>query len=544
MWYSWMSFGYCGEHLRQCQRMRIGVRIDIEPTHDYNTIFIMKPQPNVLLITSDQQHFDTLGVDNPRINTPNLDRLAHEGVLFDRAYCNNPVCSPSRSSIITGMYPSYHGCWNLGCKLPESVPTVGDVFQEHGYATSLVGKAHFQPLATQPGVESLECQPILRDLDFWRNFGGPWYGFQNIELCRNHTDEAHVGQHYALWMEDRGLKNWRDYFQQWPPVPGEKQREHCWDLPQELHYSTWTAERTIAAIDRDVDSGKPFFTWASFHDPHPSYLVPEPWASMYDPDDMVPGVLDEGELDLLPPQFALTQQRSPDFSAFRETPFWMHGFHSHLISPEKLRKDIAIYYGMISFMDQQIGRILDALDRRGIAENTIVVFSTDHGHFLGQHGLIAKGAFHLEDLLKIPFLVRCPGTVPAGKRSGALQSQVDLAPTFLTACGIDVPGTMQGLSQWDVWKAESDAAREEVIVEFRHQPTTLQLRTYIDRRYKLTIYRNHDYGELFDLEKDPAERRNLWANLAHSDLKLELFRRLANAELAREPMPLPQVAGA
>ena len=124
------------------------------------------PRPNILLITSDQQHWDTLGVTNPRVQTPALDRLCAEGTRFERAYCNNPVCSPSRSTIITGMYPSWHGCWTIGVKLPEDVPTVGDVLQEHGYATSLIGKAHFQPLATVEGQESLEYQPLLRDLRF------------------------------------------------------------------------------------------------------------------------------------------------------------------------------------------------------------------------------------------------------------------------------------------------------------------------------------------------------------------------------------------
>ncbi len=155
-------------------------------------------QPNILLITSDQQHWNTLGVANPRIQTPALDRLCAEGTRFERAYCNNPVCTPSRATIITGMYPAWHGAWTIGVKLAEDVPTVGDVFQRHDYATSLIGKAHFQPLASTPDQTSLECQPVLRDLDFWRGFHGPWYGFQRVEVARNHANEALVGQHYAI----------------------------------------------------------------------------------------------------------------------------------------------------------------------------------------------------------------------------------------------------------------------------------------------------------------------------------------------------------
>ena len=501
--------------------------------------------PNVLLITSDQQHWDTLGVSNPRIRTPNLDRLCREGTRFTRAYCPNPTCTPTRASIITGQYPSAHGAWSLGVKLPEDVPTVGETFLEHGYATNLIGKAHFQPLASTPEQPSLEAQPTLRDLDFWRGFHGPWYGFEHVEVARNHADESHVGQHYALWMEEKGLTQWRDFFQAWPPDRATPRREHVWDLPEELHYTTWTAERAVACIERDAAAGRPFFTWASFHDPHPPYLVPEPWASLYDPADMEPGTLLEGEMDRLPEHFRLTQQAKPDFSAWRETGFANHGFNSHLVDPAKLRKDMAVYYGMISFMDQQIGRILDRLDALGVADDTLIVFTTDHGHFLGQHGLTAKGAFHYEDLLRLPFVVRWPnGGVPAGSTSRALQSLVDLAPTFLSACGLPVPGHMQGVDQLAAWRGEAKTAREEALVEFRHQPTKVHLRTYIDARYKLTVYRDREYGELFDLHADPEERTNRWDDPGCQALKGELMRRFVNAELKREPMRLPRIAHA
>jgi len=501
-------------------------------------------RPNILLITSDQQHYSTLGVINPRIKTPALDRLAAEGTRFTRAYCPNPVCSPSRSSIITGLYPSVHGCWTIGVKLPEDVPTIGQMLSAAGYATGLIGKAHFQPLASTPESPSLECQPILRDLDFWRGFWGPWYGFAHIELCRNHADESHAGQHYAIWMEENGLTNWREYFRPWPPDPTQQRRQHVWDLPERYHYNCWIAERSMAFIEQAQATGRPFFLWASFPDPHPPYLVPEPWASLYDPAEMEPGAVVPGEHDRNPPHFRKTQEAHPDFSMYRETPFANHGFHSHLRDPERLKKDMAVYYGMVSFMDREIGRILDCLDRLGLAENTLVVFTTDHGHFLGQHGLVAKGAFHYEDLLRLPFLVRWPGRVPAGRTCDALQSLVDLAPTFLAAAGLPVPGAMQGVNQLPVWQGTLEAARDHVIVENRHQPTAVHLRTYIDRRYKITVYRDQPYGELFDLEEDPGEVRNLWDDPAAAPLKLQLLHAFVNAELKREPMRMPRVASA
>ncbi len=499
---------------------------------------------NVLLITSDQQHWHTLGINNPLIHTPNLDRLAAEGMVFNRAYCVNPVCSPSRATMITGQFPAWHHCWTIGVKLPEDVPTVGEYYQQHGYATALVGKAHFQPLASEPDQTSLECQPILRDLDFWRKFRGPWYGFEEVEVARNHADESHVGQHYAIWMEENGLKNWADYFQPWPRPAGMKQRRGSWELPEEFHYSTWTADRTIAQMQRARQQEKPFFIWSSFHDPHPPYLVPEPWASMYDPREMQPGRRLEDELDRMPPHFGLTQQQKPDFSPWAETRHGNHGFHSHRCPDADLRQNIATYYGMISLMDKHIGRILDELDRTGQAENTLILFTTDHGHFLGQHGLIAKGPFHYEDMIRLPMLARCPGRIPAGSTCDALQSQIDFCPTMLAACGLQVPGQMQGLSQWDVWRGRSDAARDHALVENRHQPSAVHLRTLVTQRYKLTVYRGHDYGELFDLTTDPEERRNLWNEPQMAEVKSQLLHRFVQAELEREPTRLQRIAGA
>jgi uncharacterized sulfatase len=259
---------------------------------------------------------------------------------------------------------------------------------------------------------------------------------------------------------------------------------------------------------------------------------------------MEPGTLRAGELDKMPPHFALTQEAHPDFSRWRETPWANHGFHSHLIEDVVLRKNIAVYYGMVSFLDAQIGRILDSLDALGIAENTLVVFSTDHGHFLGQHGLIAKGAFHYEDLLKLPFIVRWKGHVPAASESTSLQSMIDLAPTFLSACGLPVPGVMQGVNQLEVWKGEAESARDMVISEFRHQPTTVHLRTYIEARYKLTVYRDQEYGELFDLQSDPNELHNLWDAPHSAEVRAEMLRKSLNSELKREPMRFPRIAHA
>ena len=485
---------------------------------------------NVLLITSDQQHWNTLGADNPEVQTPALDRLAAQGTTFTRAYCPNPTCTPTRGSLITGKYPSQHGAYSLGTKLPESEPTVGELFQDAGYCAALVGKAHFQPLLATEEYPSLEAYPRLQDLDFWQDFEGPFYGFDHIELARNHTDESHVGQHYALWMEEKGLHNWRDFYLQ-PTGHVEAQRRK-WLIPEQFHYNTWIAERSKALISQYDDADQSFFLWASFFDPHPKYLVPEPWDTMYDPDAITVPTSTPGEHDNNPPHLQLTQTPNPDFSPWQEANgSGCHGFHSHLHDRQELAKDIACYYGMISCMDKYIGQIVDHLDQLGLAENTLVIFTSDHGHYFGQHGLIAKGAFHYDDGIKVPMIARLPGRIPAGRMSHSLQSLVDYAPTFLAYCDLDIPADMTGLSQEAVWNGDETHTREHVIIENRHQPTTLHLKTYIDDRYKITLYFDRDYGEIFDLRDDPGEVHNLWAD---ADLRAQLTEAFLRAEMLKE----------
>ena len=498
---------------------------------------------NILLITSDQQHWNTLGFLNPEIKTPNLDRLAACGTSFSRAYTVNPTCTPTRASIITGMYPSQHGAWSLGTKLPETVPTLGTYMQKAGYSTALVGKAHFQQLLDTPEYPSLESNPFQQNLDFWRKFNGPFYGFRHVELARNHADEYHVGQHYALWMEEKGFKNWRDCFQ--PPEGRTPAQKWKWNIPEEYHYDNWITERTNALMQEYKDKGKDFFLWASFLDPHPPYLVPAPWDTMYDPDKLTVPCVNVREHDINPPHFRKTQEENPDFSGYHEKDGnACHGFYSHLQDKKSLAKDISVYYGMISLMDKYIGKILDKLDSLGLSDDTLVVFTTDHGHFYGQHGLNSKGAFHYEDLVKVPFIARMPGKIPAGKSCGSLQSLADLAPTFLDFCGIDIPRTMTGKSQKDVWTGRTESVRDNVIVENRHQPTTVFHKTYIDKRYKITIYYDKTYGEIFDLERDPGETCNLWDNPEYVKLKQELLLKYIHAEMAKEPLWMPRVAGA
>ncbi len=512
---------------------------------------------NVLFLTSDQQHWMTLGYLNPEVSTPHLDRLAKSGMTFHRAYTVNPTCTPTRASWITGQYPSTHGAYSLGTKLSEQAPTIGDYLQSAGVFTGLVGKAHFQPLLSTETYPSVEAYPLLHDLDYWKNHTGPFYGFERAELARNHTDEAHAGQHYALWMMEKGYENWRDYFLPNPPqfsFPGDQYTKsghqhrnpgQAWEIPEEIHYNAWIAERTNALMAECAGENRPFFLWASFFDPHPDYMVPEPYASMYDPAKATVPHHTEGEFDDKPPYFKKALEQHPDFSAFKEPGGnGIHGAGSHLKTDEEKAKNIATMYGMVTMLDAYIGKILDQLDALGLTEQTLVCFTTDHGDFWGQHGLTAKAIHHYEDLLRVPLIVSCPGTVPSDIVSEALQSTVDLAPTFLGMLDLPVPRTMQGMDESAVWKGETPSLRNHVVVENRHQPTTMNLRTYIDKRYKMTVHFQQSYGELYDLEKDPGELVNHWEDPAYAETKSNLLLQFLYAEMGKETLPMPRIAGA
>lgn len=530
----------------------------------------LKKAPNILLITSDQQSWDAINCHDNTIKTPNLDRLVKAGISFERAYTCNPVSTPTRASMITGMYPSQHGAYALGTKLMENVPTIGDYLNEIGYDTYLVGKAHFMPLAGNASFPTLEGYPVLQDLDFWRKFHGPFYGFNHIDLARNHGDEGHVGQHYALWMMEKLKSEGRDSleWQNWFRAPFIKNIKYddamqgildmygakypkaqrgAWNCPEEYHLNAWIADVSKKRIDEAIERNKPFFIWSSFFDPHPPYLVPEPWDKMYNPDDMSLPVVPENDMDDMPYHYRMTQ--TPDNiwgQKYVEDGEEVHGFFSQLgVSNEQARKNKSLYYGMVSMMDKYIGKILDYLDEKNLTDNTIIIFTTDHGNHIGSHGLHAKGGFVFEEDVKIPFLASWKKHFPENKKSDALISIVDLAPTMLSLIGMkNLPMTMSGIDMSDVFKGKKDSLRESVIVENHFQRTKFYQKSYITNRYKIVWYMNSDEGELFDLQEDPHEYNNLWSNPDFKDLKFQLLHKAMQADMKKEICPMPRVAPA
>jgi len=506
---------------------------------------ISQNAPNILLITSDQHHWMAVGYNDPKCQTPNLDRLAQRGVIFDKAYTCNPVSTPARASIITGRYPSQHGAYALGTKLPETELTIGECLSKYGYETALIGKAHFQPLAGNAQYPSAEAYPILQDLDFWKTFTGPFYGFNHVELARNHADEPHVGQHYIIWLQNQIGEQWKDWYR--TPTGNAPQGQYgSWAMPEKYHTDAWIAERCIALLDQYKKGDKPFLLWASFFDPHNPYLIPEPWASMYNPNDMdIPETVNDDISDM-PLHYRITREENPDKSIWQEgdPSYPVHGIARHRWTKEKLQKNKAIYYGMVSMMDHYIGKILDHLEENGQIDNTLIIFTTDHGAFIGHHGLVGKGAFDYEDAVKIPFVASFKGKMPQGKRSEALISLVDIAPTILGIVGKDIPRSMTGIDQTDVLMGKKSELREHVLVENRFQMTKFYVCTYIDKHYKLAFDMNSDEGELFDLEKDPNEMMNRWNDAEYQEIKKELLLKALQARMKAEPVLMPRVSGA
>lgn len=495
-------------------------------------------KPNLLLITTDQQHFHTIrALGNSVIRTPNLDRLVREGVAFERAYVANPVCSPSRSSIITGQYPSRHKCWNIGVALDSNVRTIGDELREAGYRTGLFGKAHFQPVGAK---DSFEARPHIHDRAFWKRWNGPYYGFQRAELVHGHADEdlAH-GMHYGVWLEERGVDPKR-YF-----GPDGGYREGSWDIPEELHYTRWTADRAMAFMEEGTADGSPFFAWCSFQDPHNAYLCPEPWNSMYAAGDMPPFHEREGEMEDKPAIHRhLIEGRLNEFSvgATKDPSHDTAGIqclgHTNAsIGTDRAKRWLASYYAMISLIDHHVGRMLDKLDELGVADNTLIVFTSDHGDYAGNHGMWLKGPIHYEDIVRVPFVARWTGRLPAGTRTPALLSLVDLAPTLLEACGLTPPEGMQGISQWSVFRRPDRPVRAWCLVENRAEPG-FYVKTLVAERYKLNYYLQSREGELYDLLEDPHEYVNLYDRPDYAGIRTNMLMQMVDAYGELEP-PYP-----
>jgi arylsulfatase len=357
----------------------------------------------------------------------------------------------------------------------------------------------------------------------------PYYGFQSVEISIGHGPGT-TGD-YRRWLrsKDPEAENlWRP--EAGRPTPhGAEQAWHC-AIPPELHYNTWVADRTIAFLE-EHPKGEPFFLWCSFPDPHHPYCPPEPWASMYQPDDVLMPTRRQGELETLPPFYKQIYENGVPVSG-RIAPTKMED--------AQLREILALTYGMVSHIDHNVGRILDTLERLGLRHNTVVCFLSDHGDMMGDHFMINKGPFHMEGLLRVPFVWSCPGLFAESVTSSSLVSFLDFAPTILELAGVAIPEGLvpaepetenqlppwPGVSLVPVLTGKARSVQDSVVVENDEDYLGLRLRTLITERYKVTAYAGRPYGELFDLQEDPGELNNLWYDPASQGLKKDLLIRL------------------
>jgi uncharacterized sulfatase len=469
-------------------------------------------RPNILLIVSDQHHPNLVGhTGETAVVTPALDRLAREGTVFERAYVSCPLCTPARASILSGQYPTRHGAWSIGTDVPEDVVSSARILgHDAGYATAIIGKSHFKS-ALREG--SPEAPPRNQDWDHFRNWKGPWYGFDYAEVCNGHTNEPHAySMHYGLFLHDSGIPKEPPYFAEMPKT------EHGWDLPEQYHSSTWVSNRTIDFLERHSHSHteQPFFLSVNFPDPHPPFRVPNSYLRRYQ-EAPVPEARrrsDEIQTNGTTLYRATVEKTLDELSwSSRQRLPCMHGMTPSEDTARRAEEVSAwrACMAMVELLDCNLGRILEALDKYGLAENTIVVFTSDHGDYMGNHWLWSKGGSHYDDAVRVPFVVRWPDRVRAGARCSRLQSQVDLAPTFLAAAGMDAHPQMQGRNQLPCWLTGS-RAREGVWIDHRVEQG-ITVNTWITETHRLSLHAIHadqrEETELYDLVADPTELSNI-----------------------------------
>jgi arylsulfatase A-like enzyme len=491
------------------------------------------PRPNIIIITTDQQRTDSLSCYGSTFtSTPNLDRMAAEGALLERAYCTNPVCTPSRVSIFTGQQVSRHGAWNVGMSASAKLPMISHRLGAHGYRTHYIGKTHFQAFG---GTEEQTKETLKNWRERYKDWHGPYYGFESVEIALGHTTYGIVG-HYGAWAENQLSPEEIDGFESIALAAKFGGEAHDWELPHRLHNSVWTAERTIEFL-RKHDGEKPFLLGIGFQDPHHPHALPTDFEDRVDPKEVPLPAYEEGELKDKPPHFLEAREGKLEDSEIRGE-FAMAGqgagFDYREVSERDARLGRAYYHSMVRLIDREMGRILDCLRETGLEENTLIFFTSDHGELLGDHGLWMKGPFHYEQLIRVPTIIKWPAGFDGGRKANEMFSLADIVPTALSAAGIDPEDECDGVDALPMLRGEGPT-RQDILVECIDDQNGLRLKTLVTENRKLTWYCGKDYGELYDLEKDPGEKQNLWEDAAYASERSALLGRMMEYLETLEP---------
>ncbi len=459
-------------------------------------------QYNILFILTDQLRADNLGCyGNQVIRTPNIDRIAQSAVRFDRAYVQNPVCMPSRASIFSGLSPRAHGVWTNGVPFDPQIETLPGYLARSGYTTASIGKIHLNPAGP--------CRPPYHweSHAYWKNHAdmhawhGPYLGFQHVELVIGHVDplEGHYKQYLReTFPEGLELSQERNALD---PLSGTAT---AWKnaMPAEYHYNSWITARCVHYLREH--SQHPFFLVASFPDPHFPFSAPAPYCDIYDSQRVPSPLVAPDEVQTRPRHFEQ-----------------MIRLYATGQTEENFRRMAAQTYGMVHFVDECVGKIMSELDRLGLRERTIVVFTADHGELLGDHGLIYKGPYLYQPLVKTPLIVSVPRLTQSPATSDALVGHVDLFPSLLEILGEERPESLQGYSFLPLLSGERQSTRQTVLTEFHDDyrqhgiEPIFNLKCIHHDRWKLVHYCYRTCGELYDLREDPDESHNLYDDPAY-----------------------------
>lgn len=518
----------------------------------------MSRQPNFLYIITDQHRADYLGCyGHPLLKTPHIDALARAGTRFDNFHVASPVCMPNRASLLTGRYPSVHGLRKNGLHLSASSVTFADVLRQSGYHTAMIGKSHVQPFTGRdlPMDNPYQDAPIQEALaepaEDWQQeepsrwqgeepyrVSTPYYGFEQVDMVTQHGDNC--GGHYYQWLRRqvgtpetiRGPANQLPHDYRCPQAFRTA-------VPEALHPTSYIRDRAIDYLKAGERSEQPFFAFVSFPDPHHPFAPPGKYWDMYDPDDFEVSVPFEAHRNPPPHlRFVHEQYLQGQRQAATEKAF--------MASDREIREAMALTCGMITMIDDAVGAIMATLREQGLDDNTIVIFNSDHGDYMGDYSLLLKGPEPSRGITRVPFIWRDPaGQGPA--RCDAITSAIDVAPTILDRVGLKPFNGVQGRSLLPILDGQQAAAREALLIEHEDniahwgfaQPALS--RTLVTEQYRLTLFLHQPWGELYDLREDPHELHNLWSEADWQTVRLQLTETLLQKIMAAgETSPWPK----
>ena len=485
-------------------------------------------RPNILFLCTDQQRGDSLRCTGASwAVTPNLDQLAGDGALFKNCYVQNPVCSPSRATLFTGKYVASHGLYANGVPLPENQTMFTRTLANAGYDCGMIGKQHLSP------CDNWQTEP-RRD-DGYRYF--KWAHGPNHRALENDYHawlRATQPDVYAQIFPDTGANESTAYGNK------AKMGTPIDKVPAEAHYSHWVADCAIEFINHKRNEDQPFCLMANFFDPHHPFGAPQEFRDLIDADAIPDPNTRDNELDNKPPEQTFYSETSYAGVA--------PGFKDY--TPEQIREVRAQYWAMIALIDHETGRILQSLERAGLADNTLVVFTSDHGEMLGNHQQLLKGPQLYDDLTRVPLIVRWPGQIATDQVIEDLVQWVDLSATFLDSAGCAPGDGVQGESLLPLLR-DHEWKRDWALCEYRDSGFTTdpKIMTTMLRhdQWKLIIWHGSPAtdgarnGELYDLSNDPGELFNLFHDPEYLTIRRQLKLKLLDVMAESEDRTAPKV---